>query len=498
MADSSGLNPEISLGIRPMEIQAGQGLARLGALVDVQQKIQETRMKGLELLGRQRAGEILAGAPDLKSGIDALAKDPLVGGFANEVTSTMQSVQASMTSAASTEQAMALSGLDAVLKGAFGAINDPAMFTPLTTAFAETLAPQSREAVMKALPNLQAAFFDGMQTIDPTMTEEEKAKVLAENGAVWQRRLAATLIAVDVGPEVIRAVTGTIAPQIISYVDEEGRTVTTQIGGPVTGPGGNAEIAAGQTTAEQAAAGAAGAVAGGVESDMNAMASSIPMQAKAINGMLKTMEAFQAGGGAQVRGQIASAMQGLKNIGMTGITQEMIDKVGNGDLAAQQEFVALSKQFVTAQLKAAVAGTGNVMRPEVDAFLESLNDATDPEAIVGLLNQAKYIVRLEADSAHQWLQYKGKIAANAQARADGREVPHEDVDGLGLESFPTWYEVNRDWENLPEYTPGGVNLGDARASDVKGGDKTPEAEKDENLPSDPEARKAALKKLFGG
>jgi hypothetical protein len=478
MADSSGLNPEISLGIRPMEIQPGQGLARLGALVDVQQKMQETRMRGLELLGRQRAGEILAGAPDLKSGIDALSKDPLVGGFAGEVTSTMQSVQASMTSAAATEQQMVLSGLDAVLRGSFGALNDPSSFIPLVSAYAETLPPESRSAVMKALPNLQAAFFDGMPTDDPEAA-----------GQMWQRRFAASLMATGITPETIRAATGTIAPQIISYQDAEGRTVTTQVGGPVTGPAGGGPIAAGPTTAEQAAAGATGAVAGGVESDMNAMATGIPMQAKAINGMLKTMESFQAGGGAQVRGQIASAMQGLKNIGMTGITQEMIDKVGNGDQAAQQEFVALSKQFVTAQLKAAVAGTGNVMRPEVDAFLESLNDATDPEAIVGLLNQAKYIVRLEADATHQWLQYKGKIAANAQARADGKDVPHEDVDGLGLESFPTWYEVHRDWENLPEYTPGGVNLGDASPKDVKGGDKT--------LPAESSGEKAGKKKTLG-
>jgi len=481
-----------------MELPAGQGVARMGTLVDLQQKMQETRMKGLELLGRQRAGEILAAAPDLKSGIDALSKDPLVGGFATEVTSTMQAVEASMASTAATKQATALSGLDAVIKGSFAALNDPQTFVPLVEAFSTTLDPEARISVMKALPNLQAAFFDGMLPVDPDMTPEELADVQMKNMDMFQRRFAATLMAVDVNENTIRAATGTIAPQVISYVDAEGRTNTFQIGGPVTGPSSGGRIAEGPTTAEQAASGAIGGVAGGVESSMNDMAMTLPEQSKTINAMLKAMESFQAGGGAQVRGQIGSAMQGLKNIGMTGITDDMISDVANGSLEAQQEFVALSKQYVTAQLKAAVAGTGNVMRPEVDAFLQSLNDATDPAAIVGLLNQAKYILRLQGDAMAQWLKYKGKISANARARADGKEIPHEDVDGLGLESFPTWYTVNRDWEKLPEYTPGGVNLSDADPKDVKGGDKTPAAEEELVLPDDPAERKALLKKMFGG
>ncbi len=444
MADANGLfpafDPTVPMGIRPVESTYGieSALGQASSLQDIQAKMLENQTRQLTLLARQKAGQIMNSAPDLQSGIDALLQDPLTSAFAPELAQTFQAIRASDVGVQRQLQEQATTGLGAVIRGAFPAITDPSTFLPTVEAWSSTLSPEARDRVNAAMPALKAALVDGLPD-DP-----------AQAGPIFQQRLASMALAAGIGPETVRASTGTMSPQVVTTVGPQGQPVSQVLGGPVTGNAlGGATINVGPTTSESASMGAIGSTSGGIANDISMMAKALPSTVRSIDSMEKALTEFQAGGGAGVRENLARAAQAFKNIGVEGITDKLIDDVANGSLAATQTFNANLSLFLANQLKATLAGTGNIMRPEVDALMGQISASTDPNTLMDVLQKARYMVRVGYDMSEKWLEYKKT--------------------GEPLEDFPMWYATQMgDESTLPTKTKGGLSLVSVPREAIKG------------------------------
>lgn len=100
----------------------------------------------------------------------------------------------------------------------------------------------------------------------------------------------------------------------------------------------------------------------------------------------EALSKFKAGGGAPLRGTLAKMAQAARNLSLGALdgvlTDENIDKIAGGDLAAFQTFQAAAASEAVLMMKQAVQGTGRAMIPEVNIFLERYGDAgNDPRAL---------------------------------------------------------------------------------------------------------------------
>lgn len=474
MAEINGFpsfDPTVALGVRPPTAPTMENsLGQMTSLVDLQTKMQQNQMLRLQMLARQQAGEIMANAPSIEEGVKALAADPLTSAYAPEVASTMQTIWNSQVSTQGAQQEQATTGLGAVIKGLLPSLNDPSTFDANVATWAATLSPSARASVEKALPSLRGALVDGLPEGEAGLD-------------TFQQRLSAMMLAAGVGADTVRASTGALAPSLATMTGQEGRMITQMVGGDVTGtiPAGSGSntgtLAVGPSQTESAESAALGGTASQIQTEINETASSIPSGLKSIRTMADALKEFQSGGGANVRQALAKALQALKNAGMSGITQEMIDGAANGDLGAQQVFDANIRPFVTNQLKMAVQGTGNVMRPEVDAFMQMADSTTDPEALTSLLNKALYVMQVGYDKTQKWTEFRKAVKSG--------ELPN-----LELSDFQSWYAGQLDESKLPAKTNGGLSfepipLGQARGTGAPAAGASP-------------AGRPSLDSFFGG
>lgn len=220
--------------------------------------------------------------------------------------------------------------------------------------------------------------------------------------------------------------------------------------GIAPGTGGRKNLMTGPSQTDSAANEASGKVAGEITSDMATDAREIPTALKRFDVMTNAMTHFEPGGLANPRASIARLMQGLKDAGVSGITQAKIDSVGNASLADTQVFEANVKPLVIAQLKAAAQGTGRVMRSEVDAFLSMMSTETDPRALLTLLNQAKYSLQVGYARSKMWPQYRDGVQSG--------QIKGE------LPDFYQYFNDHQNMMHLPGQTGGGLNVGPTKAA----------------------------------
>jgi len=210
------------------------------------------------------------------------------------------------------------------------------------------------------------------------------------------------------------------------------------IGGPsgAPAPGAGFGLTPGQKALQEKLAGVGGQVAQDI-SDSNA---AIPGAIKRLDIMQEAVgkAGFQAGGLANWRARVGQLMQGLMNAGAGFITPEMVNGVANSNLPATQVFQQQIRPLVINQLKQAAAGTGRVMKSEVDAFLQMADPDTDPGAIRSLLNQSRYNIAVDYDKGQKFGQF-----VNAGGNPAGYEA---------------WYAQHFDPRKLPKTTSGGLNL----------------------------------------
>lgn len=314
----------------------------------------------------------------------------------------------------------------------------------------------------------------------------------------WQAQLGKNISGILIGsgvtPDAVRALGGQVAPGVQTLPTTAGGEAPVMVGGPLlqgnrvvplgaggigstgtapTGVQGGTPVsptgapinalggaAAGRVgmigptpgitqRAEMEATGKAG---GDIAQDMVDDARELPMMIKRLDMMQGALTQFQAGGGADIRAKLAQTLQAL------GASDKVVNAVGNESLSATQVFNAEVKPFAITLLKQSAQGTGRVMRSEVDQFLGMLNAATDPDAIMQILNQTRYGLQVGFDRA------SNKFPAFKQALAKG----DPSVAGLDLSDFYGWYNRQLRPKELPQATPGGLQLGPVSNQGVLG------------------------------
>lgn len=430
-------DPTIASKVIPPSIPQSNALGGVSQLVDLQKGLTDLQSTRLTLAAKKRAGDLMALAPSLDDGIAAMTRDPGVSGFAPDVISTLQGIRSAQVSMQGEQQVQAGSGLNAVLTSLLPALNDPTTFDADMAARMKTLSPSAQSAVSAAMPQIKASLFDGLPK-DPAQAAE-----------VYQQRLGAMLVGAGFSADGIRSVTGSMAPQMVTVTGPKGEQIPMQIGGPITGGTGIDSLPHGPTSSESAQLTHEGDIAASVEGDMNSAAQAIPKTLQTINNTVDALSAMSPGGGADMRSSLGKAMEFFKNAGVSGISQDMIDKVANGNLAASQELTTLLRSFVTQQLKVASEGTGaGRIKSEVDAFLQMADQTTTPEALLGILGYARQALQIDYDMSKKLQDFKGKLSD-----------PNSVESSYGLPGYYRWYNDHElDFSKLPPVTTSGQSL----------------------------------------
>lgn len=470
------VDPTISLGIQvpqpPTAGGPGSPLGMLNTFSEIQARQNQNLNFQQTFAAKQRAGQIMSASPDLESGFGAMLKDPLVAPFAGGIINEVRQSQKTLLDIQGEQQTQASSGLAAVMKAIPGAMGDPSMLPALISSQMKTLSPAAQARVGPAVDDLSRALMDGLPSADALRADPRLGAAAA---SMLQNRFLGIATASGMSADSMRAISGTMAPSVgIEPLGPGGAPVPFTRGGSVFGgpaqmpmqAGGGAPnaLTAGDTPAnplampapapisglgvtQHATASESGKFAGTLAQEMATSAKQLPEDLNRINLMTSALGQMQAGGGAQFRSTLGSVLQGFKNAGV-GISQDLIDKTANENLASTQVFQAQVRPEVIAQLKQAAQGTGRVMRSEVDAFLAMMSPSIDPEALRQMLNSAKYQAAVQYDQTQKYMTHKNS----------GRDA---------LDFYPT-YNAQMDPYTIPTRAGGGLDFSPIPPQSIKG------------------------------
>ena len=134
-----------------------------------------------------------------------------------------------------------------------------------------------------------------------------------------------------------------------------------------------------------------------------------------INESRDALSKFKAGGGMEMRQQLAKIAQA------SGASNAVVDGIAGGDLSAAQEFQKLSAQQAMEALKQSMGGSGRISQAEFKVFQQNNpNLDTDPRAIEKVFNFATKVY--QRDKAEQ------------DAFANFKRIP-----GADISAFPNWW-----------------------------------------------------------
>lgn len=116
----------------------------------------------------------------------------------------------------------------------------------------------------------------------------------------------------------------------------------------------------------------------------------------------KAMQDFKPGGGAETYAKIASFAQAL------GAPQWLVDKIGNGDLSASQEFNKLMVDTTMSRIRAALMGIGGsrINQQEFEKFeANNPNIDVDPRAIDKIFKFWNHVYQMSKDEQSSFRQH---------------------------------------------------------------------------------------------
>jgi len=503
------IDPTISLAAIPKDPTAGtvSPLATFAQFQQIQKELLGNQLAQQQLDARIRSGQIIAASPDSEAAIKGLMSDPVAAPFAGETLNYLRNADHTLTQIQGARAGQSRDALGALIKGSAGALTDPGQLGKLAEMHLSGM-PQTMQETAKPLFR---QFISAMTSDLPS--DPEQARQL------YQARLVGSLYGAGLSKEAMEAQTGslvtrdrggsidsgvqlpswagggdrlatsipkTLPPQVVDVRNPDGSISQKVVGGPygitpapnaLGGPYGitpapNA-LGAGALpppnglppwTLGQGPTGEAatyqtetGKRAADLQEDMSKDAAAIPEVLNRINVIEDSLKRFQAGGFAELRTSLGSALQGLKNAGVEGISQKLIDDVANGSLANSQLFSAAVKTLVTKAMAQDVAGTGRVMKSEVEAYLQQLSAAKSPEAIMSILNQMRFKLQVGQHRAENFPVFK-------QALAEGKP----ELKGLNMLDYYQHYNKNLKPSSMPVSTPGGMNLGPTNPGDAMG------------------------------
>lgn len=385
-------NPDIAMGVRvPAPPAQANPMELVSQFANAQRAMVDAQSASQVLAAHQRAGQIIASAPDFESGINAAMKDPLVAPFAGDVMSSLASTQGTMTSIAGAQQEQNLTALGKVFQLYGTGVSDPSTIMPGVKSVLDAMPPDVRARMEKPVMALTSSLLDG----NPSPEELQK------------RFAAYATTAGGVSPDTIYSATGNVRPSIgIGPVEPGGALGPYMVGGPMTGKPNammlNGAPIQGPTIAEQAEANARGPVAGKAYEEMQDLSSTFPAERGQIEQLNQLLGMFKSGGGPIKMAQqdVGAFAKGLQNLGMN-ITPAQISQISGGDLGAQQLFDTFIKPITVSLLNNA-SDSKKRTAPELNDMYQAMNSAKDPYALRGFLSRAENILDYNQKKIGAW------------------------------------------------------------------------------------------------
>ncbi len=195
------LDPSVPLGVQPMGGQPMMNpIQMIGQWAQLQQVLNQNKLFEQTFNARQKAGQILASAPDLEAGLQGLLADPDVAPFAPETINSIRQSQLTMQQIQSAQQTNARSGLDGFIKALGPVFADPTNETWNNTVSANmaTLSPETQRRVAPAIDSLRKTLLGGLDKVPPEKRQQ-----------VFMQRLSGMMISSGFTPEGIKALAGT-------------------------------------------------------------------------------------------------------------------------------------------------------------------------------------------------------------------------------------------------------------------------------------------------
>jgi hypothetical protein len=223
------VDPNISLAAAPPD--PGKLLGTIGQFANIQNAINQNRLFQQTFAARQKAGQILAGAPDMETGLQNLLKDPVTAPFAGETINSIRTSQQTLADigrlqavTAGERQHQNQTGMEAFYKSLGPILADPReeVYQNIVNANLATLSPSAREDLAPAFNSIHTALMVGLPT-DP-----------AQRRAAFNQRLAAFMSGGGITPESINSITGT--PQLFKFggYDQPGIMRPGTVGGGIS------------------------------------------------------------------------------------------------------------------------------------------------------------------------------------------------------------------------------------------------------------------------
>lgn len=386
------IDPSLSLGVQVPQPQAANPLGILGGYAQTIRTMSEASLLQQTLQAKQGIGHILATSPDLDSGIAAISRSPFAA-FVPNILSDLQNYQLAAAHTAQVHQQMNQSAYGKMMHAIIGGLYDPTRVSAnIKAAITGSMSgdPQTDRQMTATGNAIMHALFDGMPT-DP-----------AKIGPEYQKRAVGMLIASGMPaadaikaalPELGYLHTGgaiipterepagfggslsatggaiplTLPPQVVHGTGPQGQPVTTFGGGAYGAP-----TMMGPTATQQARLGSMAQY----EEHLDNTATNLFGMMQNINEMRQAMHDFKTGGGASAYVKMAQVAQAL------GMPKQLVDRIGDGNLAAAQEFEKLALANVSGQMHAALPQSSRWAQYEFMEFQKNNpNINMDPRAI---------------------------------------------------------------------------------------------------------------------
>lgn len=457
------IDPDISLGVQGVgALGQASPLDMLGKAAQVQNTMNANRLFQAEMNAKVRFGAIMANSPDVATAVQEGMKDPAVAAFAPDLLSNFTSLNNTLQITSGLEQTQSSSAFENFIKNLPMASKDPTQIDKLQASTVATMpdGPAKQNAI-QGMKSIKAGLMVGYDPTNPqTLAKYQSnlAGLMIANGAQASEvknndgstsrviQLGTTQVDVDNGGV---AVANSHPPNDPTQGTPGNPNIpeATSVAPPQGGPGSATPVqqpswltstppvvhGTSPSSAQEEYYKGQGDTAKDLQTKYSDLADSLPNAVNRLQNVSRTLEHFQAGGGAEIRMDAQQSIQTLRDLGIP-VPKSVTDLFGADDLANGQLFNQEISNFAVQNLQQVQTGLGKASAMELNNALAQFDKTKDPTMLYKALDFADQGLRLQRDEMNRWPQFKAMAGGDPAKLVDFPIWNAEQVRQNGIQS----------------------------------------------------------------